>query len=293
MTAHADKQAVPITVRDRRFPRQARQRGADPVAAAWFTALSASFPRGEAMFVDAVRACREGAGEPLGSEIRAFIRQEVNHSREHLAFNRKTADAGYDLSQVDARVADLVAQTQSNPPIVQLAITMALEHFTAMFAHLFLTNPHSLASEGMGEKQLWLWHAAEEIEHKGVAFDTWLHATRSWPARRRYMVRSLVMLNVTWRFLRNRWIDAMELMGQDGLTHWQAGSGLARFLWWKPGPLRRILPAWLGYFRPGFHPWQVDDRHLIARYDSEFADANLPSEVAQFPQAAAPIGASS
>ena len=32
--------------------------------------------------------------------------------------------------------------------------------------------------------ELWRWHAAEEIEHKGVAYDTWLHATRALAAVR-------------------------------------------------------------------------------------------------------------
>ena len=27
--------------------------------------------------------------------------------------------------------------------------------------------------------------------------------------------------------------------------------------------MRRTLPAWLSYFRPGFHPWQHNNRHLL------------------------------
>src|SRR6187431_619967 len=97
-----------ITVRDRRFGRgQAQPRwwlNGDPVATAWFNALSATFPRGETLFVDAVKAFRENAPPALAEEIRGFIRQEVNHTREHLAFNRAAADAGYDLAAIDARV---------------------------------------------------------------------------------------------------------------------------------------------------------------------------------------------
>lgn len=275
MTAHtqlqADRTATPgITVRNRRFGRgQERQRGIDPIASAWFAALSASFPRGEAMFIEAVKAHRDQVPTKLAEEIRDFIKQEVNHSREHIAFNRAIEDAGYDLTDIDERVKSLVSDTQSTPPIVQLAITCALEHFTAMFAHEFLRDPESIATAGMGDVQLWLWHAVEEIEHKGVAYDTWLHATREWSDFKRWRMRSLIMALVTYRFIKNRCSDAVELMDQDGITGWRAKWKLFAYLTGKPGILRKIFPAWLSYFLPGFHPWNLDDRHLIAKWDDE------------------------
>ncbi|GAA5052592.1 metal-dependent hydrolase [Erythrobacter westpacificensis] len=287
MTAQPHWQETPseahsLTIRDKRFARdQKRQRGVDPVASAWFAALSCSFPRGEAMFIEAVKAHRDDVPPQLAAEIRDFIRQEVNHTREHIAFNRAVKEAGYDISAITARVNRLVDQTLATPPIVQLAITCALEHFTAMFAHQFLKDPGALATAGMGDPDLWMWHAAEEIEHKGVAYDTWLNATRNWPAFKRWRVRSLLMLIVSFRFLRNRSTDALELMAQDGITGWRAKWGLVLYLFGKPGILRKIFPAWLGYFRPGFHPWDHDDRDLIAAYDANKTDSEpgaVPAE---------------
>ena len=263
-----------MTARNLRFSRQStRRRGVDPVGSAWFAALSASFPRGEAMFVEAVRLHRDGVPNKLAAEIREFIRQEVNHSREHVAFNRGVEEAGYDLSGVTERVNALVDLTQSKPPIVQLAITCALEHFTAMFAHEFLRDPSALATAGMGDTDLWMWHAVEEIEHKAVAFDTLAYATRDWPRRKAYKLRAIIMLLVSFRFLKNRSYDAMELLAQDGITGWRAKWGLVRYLVGKPGILRKIFPAWLSWFRPGFHPWDLDDRALIAEWESQHAVA--------------------
>ena len=92
-----------ITPRDRRFGRdEATPRwwhGGNPYASALYNALSATFPEGEAFFVESVRKHRDGADARLAGEIKAFTTQEVIHSREHLAFNRRAADAGYDLSQ--------------------------------------------------------------------------------------------------------------------------------------------------------------------------------------------------
>lgn len=260
-----------LTVRDRRFTRQQglprHWLGGDPVATAWFTALSAGFPRSEAMFIEAVKACRDGAPPDLDAEIRAFIKQEVNHSREHLAFNRATVEAGYDLAAIDARVAALIDMTRSRPPVVQLAITCALEHFTAMFAHQFLTRPQHFSGANPEQAELWRWHAVEEIEHKAVAFDTLRHTTRNWPKRRRWLLRAMVMGDVTVRFLYNRAVDTLELLAQDGITGWRAKRRLWSYLLVRPGILRRIVPAWLAWFVPGFHPWQHDNRHLIARHD--------------------------
>jgi predicted metal-dependent hydrolase len=271
-----------IIVRDRRFGRGAAPRrwwlDGDPVASSWFTALSLTFPRGEAFFIEAVRANREGAPPRLEAEIRAFVRQEANHSREHIAFNRAAEAAGYDVRAIDQHVASLIEEAHGRPPIARLAVTMALEHFTAMFAHDFLAHSEQFIRSDVEQAELWRWHAAEEIEHKGVAYDTWLHATRDWPRFRRWWVRSLVMLNVTKRFVSHRTRDALDLLTQDGIGRGEARRRLLWYLFGKPGVLRRIFPAWLGFFRPGFHPWNTDDRSLIARYESEYAAAVMPAE---------------
>lgn len=260
-----------ITPRDRRFGRdQAPSRwwlNGDPVATAWHNALSGTFPRGEAFFVESVKAHRDGAPPRLAEDIRAFVTQEVNHSREHLAFNRMAADAGYDLSGVDAHVEQMLALTRDRPSIVNLAATMALEHFTAMMAHEFLSRPEHFAGAEEQAAAMWRWHAIEEIEHKGVAYDTWLHATRHWSGWKRWRLRALMMLIVTKNFLPHRIADTLGLLRQDGLTGWRVKWRLLAYLFGKPGVLRRIFPAWLGYFKPGFHPWNLDDRALIAGAD--------------------------
>lgn len=277
-----------ITIRNRRFGRDKAQKhhwlNGDAVATAWHNGLSATFPRGEAMFIEAVKTFRPEAEDEsnlrLSQEIRAFIRQEINHTREHLAFNRAAEQAGYDLTGIDARVEKLINDVYEHPPIVSLAVTIALEHFTAMFASEFLSNDvHFMGGEG-SQADLWRWHAAEEIEHKGVAFDTWLYATRDWSRFKRWKIKSLLMIDVTKRFAIHRTGDALELLKQDGIDGWNARWKLAKYLLISPGMMRRIIPHWCAYFLPGFHPWNHDDRHLIGKYDSEYAAANLPKEAA-------------
>ena len=270
-----------IVIRDERFNRGSTPRrwwAGDAFGTAWHNALSATFPRGEAFFIESVKAHRDGADPKLAGEIRAFVRQEINHTREHVAFNRLAEDSGYDIAAIDKRVEEMLALTKDRPAIINLAVTMALEHYTAMMAHEFLANPKHFENADRQVRDMWRWHAVEEIEHKGVAYDTWNHATRDWTAWRRWKVRSLLMVIITVQFFKNRWNDSLNLLAQDGITGVRAKWGLFKYLTVSPGVVRRILPAWLAYFKPGFHPWDHDDRALIARYDGDFADALLPAE---------------
>jgi predicted metal-dependent hydrolase len=259
-----------ITPRDRRFGRDAATprlwHGGRVEATAIYNALSTTFPKGEAFFVESVRAFRDGAPPKLAEEIKAFTTQEAIHSREHDAFNRRAVDAGYDLGKLETRVEERLAITKGRPPVVSLAATMALEHFTAILAHQLLANPRHLEGADKETADLWRWHAVEEIEHKGVAYDTWLNATRDWPRFKRWKLKARVMLLVTRNFLVDRTGGALELMRQDGVTGFGAWRLLLTYLWVRPGMFRKIAGAWLKFFLPGFHPWNEDDRALIASY---------------------------
>jgi len=147
-------------------------------------------------------------------------------------------------------------------------VTIALEHFTAMFAHEFLAHPEHFVGADSEQAELWRWHAVEEIEHKGVAYDTWLHATREWRRTKRWKLKARVMLYVTRNFVVDRTAGALELMRQDGVTGLKAWRILLWHLWIRPGMFRKIAGAWLKFFLPGFHPWNEDDRHLLGAYAS-------------------------
>ncbi|PKP90168.1 MAG: hypothetical protein CVT77_15805 [Alphaproteobacteria bacterium HGW-Alphaproteobacteria-16] len=271
-----------ITPRDRRFGRESRQDrwwlGGNAAATAFYNALSVTFPKGEAFFIESVKAFRDGVDPKLAREIKAFTIQEVVHSREHVAFNRRVLDHGYDISRLDARVDEVLAIANSRPPIIRLAATMALEHYTAILASELLKNPKHMEGADSESRDLWRWHALEEIEHKGVAYDTWLHATRGMSRRKRYRIKALTMLLVTFNFWRHRIEGTLDLMAQDGVTGWRAKAALAKYLLVSPGIVSRMIPAWLSYFLPGFHPWNHDDRALIRKAESEYADAVFPQK---------------
>ncbi|WP_439545110.1 metal-dependent hydrolase [Sandarakinorhabdus sp.] len=248
--------------------------GGDPVATAWHNALSASFPMGEAFFIETVRRFRDQVPAALAAQIDAFVKQEAHHTREHVAFNRQVGGAGYDTSAIEQRIADSLVQARTTHPVAQLLVTVSLEHFTAIFAHAMLArDARQFAGASPETSAMWVWHAIEEIEHKGVAFDTYMHITGSLKPMKRWAIRSLVFGRVSRNFIRNRVADALALLAQDGITGWRAQVRLWWYLVGTPGVLRQVALPWLAYFRPGFHPWDHDDRALIAAHEAALVPA--------------------
>jgi hypothetical protein len=248
--------------------------GGDPIATAFYNGMSVTFPQGEAFFIESVRHFRDSVPEHQQAQIDAFIKQEAAHSREHTHFNKQVQEAGYEVASIETDLASRLAKAKSAPAVVQLATTAALEHFTAIIAHASLKSDRHFKGASPDAARLWKWHAIEEIEHKAVAFDTFLAATKNLSSYKRWKFRSLVMLQVTHTFLNSRIRNMGHFFDQDGINKPATWLRAFSYLLIYPGLLRQIFPAWLAFFRPHFHPWQQDDRALLARHEAALA---LPS----------------
>lgn len=243
----------------------------DPVATAFYNALSATFPEGERFFMDSVRRFRGEASGELAEQIVAFTRQEAMHTREHLAFNRLAADHGYDVAAMEARTRARLQFARSRTPLQQLAATVALEHFTAILAHALLADPRHLQGAEPRVAALWRWHAIEEVEHKAVAFDAFRLASRRLPAFRRWHIRFWAMVVATVLLFRVVAGNMGDFLRQDGIGTRRALGTSLRLLWIRPGLLRQIFLPYLSWFRPGFHPWDHDDRALLRQAERGLA----------------------
>ncbi|MXP47008.1 metal-dependent hydrolase [Altererythrobacter luteolus] len=271
-----------LIVRDQRFDRNHRTprwwHSGDPVATAWYNSVSASLPRGEAFFIDTMRMFRDTVPAEIAAEMKAFTTQEINHTREHVAFNRLVSDHGYNVESIDQGIQSMLELTEGRPKEFNLAITIALEHFAAIISHHLLSDPRYLEGADPVAADIWRWHATEEIEHKGITYDVWLHATKDWSRWKRYRVKTLIAMLITRKYFGNRIRDAIGLLEQDGYSRRKAKWKLYAFLWWKPGMMRRMFFEWAKILMPGFHPWKLDDRALIGKLDSPYADAVMPAE---------------
>jgi uncharacterized protein len=243
--------------------------GGDPVATSFYNSLSLTFPKGEAFFIESVRHFRDKVPGQQQAQIDAFIKQEAAHSREHGHLNSQVEEAGYDVAPMHADLDSRLAELKSQPPIFGLVSTVALEHFTAIIAHACLKNERHFKGAAPEAARLWKWHAIEEIEHKGVAYDTFLAATAGLSTYKRSKFRSLVMLHISYTFLRGRVRAMRQFLKQDGIEGPGTGLRIFWYLWIYPGLLRQVFPSWLSFFRPRFHPWQHDDRDLVAVHEAQ------------------------
>jgi predicted metal-dependent hydrolase len=250
----------------------------DPLATAFFNALSAVFPHGEAFMIESLRPWQKRASGKLADDIAGFIAQEAGHSREHIAMNKALTDAGYDISRLDNAIRSFVSFFADTSELTKLGATMCIEHLTAIVSAELIANPAHLQGCDPELHKLWLWHGIEEIEHKAVAFDTWMMATAHWSGKRRWLTRSAFCFAVTTSFFVNRTRGQMELLKQDGLTGIGAFAALLRYGFGKGGIGRAILRPWMAFFKPGFHPWQIDDRRLIAKGENMLAALQLVTE---------------
>lgn len=234
--------------------------------------LSAVFPDGEDFFVRSVRHYRSEITDPeLKAQVAGFIGQEAMHGREHRAFNDRLAELGYPTKAVERFTKrGLAFRERVAPPISNLAATAALEHFTAVLAELILTSPEARRLFGDDNvRNLFLWHALEESEHKAVAFDVYRAVGGS------ERMRVLTMLGVRYSFVVGMAVQvAISLAGDEATRE----KGRLRASWrrFKTSPLvsRDLWRQLKEYDRKGFHPDDIDSSEVIRIWREElFGDA--------------------
>src|SRR5580704_237527 len=124
--------------------------------------LSAVFPDGEDFFVRSVRRFRDEISDPdLKRQVIGFMGQEAVHGREHRAFNDHLSQLGYPTKQIE-RIVKRILEIRERllSPLSNLALTAALEHFTATLAELVLSNEEVRAQFGhQAVLDLFVWHA--------------------------------------------------------------------------------------------------------------------------------------
>ncbi|MFN8228630.1 MAG: metal-dependent hydrolase [Mycobacterium sp.] len=229
--------------------------------------LSATFPEGEDFFIRSVRRFADQITDPeLKSQIQGFIGQEVTHGREHRALNERLHQMGYPSRRIDRGTRmDLAAFERRLAPLTCLAITAALEHFTAVLAETLLTDERAQELLGPSEvRAMLLWHAIEESEHRSVAFDVYQAVGGS--ERRRIWTMRIIRLTFT---LNVGFFATVSLLQDPASYHpVRLFRSLAR-LRHSPFLSRAVLARLRAYTRPGFHPDDIDNTALLEHWTAE------------------------
>jgi len=250
--------------------------GGDAFRTAFCNALSMSFPVGEQFFIDAVREGAKHLNESpehqaLRETVRGFIGQEATHRHLHGLYNAHLEKQGF-INHWGPRAAQRLEKgrremfsTSDKGHLHELAITAAYEHFTAIFGDLTLESIDQpgdwFAHAEEPLKTLWRWHAAEESEHKSVAFDLYvaLGGNHTWRMRWFNYVLLQFTLDTLRQTLNNLWHDR----ALHKPSTWVSGLS---FLFGRHGLLRRAAAPIRAYRRTDFHPSQVGDNQLASHW---------------------------
>jgi predicted metal-dependent hydrolase len=240
----------------------------------FFDNLSVFFPAGERFFIASVHAY-EGrvTDEKLKAAMRAFCGQEGIHSREHVRYNEMLAAAGYPVADMEKRVQGRLRRASRQlPRRGQLAITCALEHFTALLGQLVLSDPKILEGADPTMAALWRWHSAEENEHKAVAFDVFQAVGGT------YRQRAALMVLVTIIFWGKVLEHQARMMKVDGtLLSPSEWAKLVQFLFVEPGGMGGVMRQYFEYFRPDFHPNDIDSNPLVKAWEAAYVEKREPA----------------
>ena len=252
----------------------------NPFSTHFINALHIVFPTGERFFVNSVlKHQKEITDDKLKKQVRNFCGQEGVHSAMHEKFWKILDENGYIIKGYENHIDKLLHKIIAKIEIegtrinnIDLTATVCLEHFTALFGHALFEHVElnqNIVPKDMAE--LFQWHAAEEIEHKNVAFDVFQKVDKD-----EHIKRVTLMPIVTALLYFYLGIGTMMLMYQDRkylkLTKlpkqfYDFATGLFSDLHGD------LVKEYFSFFKKDFHPSFLNDYHFAENFfkDKEYA----------------------
>lgn len=144
-------------------------------------AVSLLMPSIEPYFVKSIRAAAVNMPADLRNEVDSYVAQEAQHHKQHLIFNALLIERYPKLRPFERLMKSVFRWLESsrsvsfNVAFASCAETVAYSaaRWAARRRHELFTGSDDVAAT------LFLWHLAEEVEHKSAAFDVYLHHLNS------------------------------------------------------------------------------------------------------------------
>ena len=215
-----------------------------------------------------------------------YIEQEANHFRQHLEYNQLLTTRYPGLSGTERIMARMYRRLERSRSVAFSAAfaaaseTMAYSaaRWAAQHRRELFTNAHDVPAS------LFLWHLAEEVEHKSVAHDIHRHVTAAedrplW-SRFRYLTAMILALALVVAFV--VWGTTVMLYGERRLHYPIAWFRLIR---WSVGFAFELLTNLTLSVLPGFHPEDLTDPLFyevwLAEFDPTSGTIPMWSDVSQ------------
>jgi hypothetical protein len=232
--------------------------------------LSLLMPYAEPLFIKAVRSAYSepvlAADDDLRRRIDEYVKQEVGHYSEHKRFNEIIRRHHPGVARVEGwmkRCADRIAARSTR---FNLAFASGGEIMSFLLARW--VDKHAGQLFGGADPvptTLFMWHLAEEVEHKSSASDVYEAVDGS---KLRYawaMVVGTVLLG--WF----AWLAALVMLRDDGrlfspVSHW-------RLLRWALSLAIELFPSMLVSALPGHRPADFADPLLLTTWLRQYDPA--------------------
>ena len=203
------------------------------------------------------RALRTVDSPEMRQSAMGFVGQEGQHARAHAAFWPILDQQGYDTAGYRRAAAQLFKTLETRFSVAfNVAILAGFEHLTECIAeHCLRQDTFAQAEPEL--KALFEWHAAEEIEHKSVAYDLMVALGQAyWPRLASLVEGSVIGIGfLVWGLL--------LLLGQDKqLWKRSTGDDMVDFFFVKAGLFWPLCRNFAAYFVPSFHPSQRHNDEL-------------------------------
>jgi predicted metal-dependent hydrolase len=232
----------------------------NPFRTHFLNAMSAIFPEGEKFFIDSVKPFKDSITDPkLKAEIDEFIKQENWHGYAHKQYNEWLENQSLPADHAAQEHIQRLSWIKRHFSIEMcLAITVGLEHITALTGGYNLRKRSFMKRMHPHFETLWRWHSVEEVEHKAVCFDLWRsingkESTRQWAMIFATMFYWWTVGKATIQFLH----------ADRQLFKWATLKDAWQFIFAKEGMVRENTQKYFSYFRKDFHPNDHDDSLLL------------------------------
>lgn len=235
-----------------------------PEFAAGCNSVSLIMPYAEPYFVKSVRSATGELDGALLTQTEEFLRQESQHHRQHRRFN-DIIDTHYPriptVERWMKRTYGWLSDTRSQR--FNLAFAAGSETIAFTLARWVDDNLDRLfAGADPLPATLFLWHLAEEVEHKTAAFDVWEAIDGK---RRRYaFAMSLSFVILAWFTM----IGSLTQLFHDGRGFYP--MTYFRLLRWGLSYAWSALPTMLGSALPGHNPSAFTDPSWLTTWLREF-----------------------
>lgn len=242
-----------------------------PELACVANSVSMMMPHAEPYVAKSVRATTDHLDPDLAIEVRSFVAEELQHHAQHRRFNDVILRDQPSLRRLDRLMSWTFARLSARSVAFNAGFAAGFETIAYAVARWVEARLGDLFDGADDEAAtLFLWHLAEEVGHKTIAFDAFHQVS----GKRRTYVAAMTTAMVLLGFFAA--VGTVQMLWHQRrilrpIAHW-------RMLRWTLSFLFELLPAMVVSALPGHHPSNLVDPSFYGQWLEHFDadDGTLP-----------------